>query len=66
MQSGVQRRARVSPDRSPRHQASMPSSGLGLWIVSTFVSAHSGNAAIQFWHHGLHRAAVLPTTTGGA
>jgi K+-sensing histidine kinase KdpD len=32
--------------RSPRHQASIPGSGLGFWIASTFVQANGGVVAI--------------------
>lgn len=32
--------------RSPRHQASVPGSGLGFWIASTFVHANGGTMTI--------------------
>ena len=33
--------------RGARHQASVPGSGLGFWIASTFVQAHGGTISIQ-------------------
>jgi K+-sensing histidine kinase KdpD len=33
--------------RSPRHQASIPGSGLGFWIASTFVQANGGTVAVS-------------------
>jgi len=33
--------------RSTRHQASVPGSGLGFWIASTFVHANGGTVSVQ-------------------
>jgi K+-sensing histidine kinase KdpD len=33
--------------RSPRHQATIPGSGLGFWIASTFVRAHGGSIDVS-------------------
>ncbi|MCP3382236.1 DUF4118 domain-containing protein [Bradyrhizobium sp. CCGUVB4N] len=33
--------------RGARHQASVPGSGLGFWIASTFVHAHGGTISVQ-------------------
>jgi signal transduction histidine kinase len=33
--------------RSPRHQTTIPGSGLGFWIASTFVSANGGTIEIS-------------------
>lgn len=33
--------------RSPRHQATIPGSGLGFWIASTFVKANGGTISIS-------------------
>lgn len=33
--------------RSPRHQASVPGSGLGFWIASTFVHANGGTMTVS-------------------
>jgi two-component system, OmpR family, sensor histidine kinase KdpD len=38
--------------RSPRHQASIPGSGLGFWIASTFVQANGGTIAVLSQGHG--------------
>ena len=50
--------------RSQRHQATIPGSGLGFWIASTFVGANGGTIGISSrWagigNHGLHHAARL-------
>jgi K+-sensing histidine kinase KdpD len=39
--------------RSPRHQASIPGSGLGFWIASTFVQANGGTIAVSSRGQGL-------------
>jgi K+-sensing histidine kinase KdpD len=39
--------------RSPRHQASIPGSGLGFWIASIFVQANSGTVSVMSRGHGL-------------
>jgi len=39
--------------RSPRHQASIPGSGLGFWIASTFVQANGGTVAVMSRGQGL-------------
>jgi K+-sensing histidine kinase KdpD len=39
--------------RSRRHQASIPGSGLGFWIASSFVRANSGTLAVLSRGHGL-------------
>jgi signal transduction histidine kinase len=33
--------------RSPRHQATIPGSGLGFWIASTFVRANGGTIDVS-------------------
>jgi K+-sensing histidine kinase KdpD len=38
--------------RSTRHQASIPGSGLGFWIASTFVQANGGTIAVLSQGHG--------------
>jgi K+-sensing histidine kinase KdpD len=38
--------------RSPRHQASIPGSGLGFWIATTFVQANGGSIAVLSQGHG--------------
>jgi K+-sensing histidine kinase KdpD len=38
--------------RSPRHQASVPGSGLGFWIASTFVHANGGTVTVLSQGHG--------------
>lgn len=38
--------------RSSRHQASVPGSGLGFWIASTFVQANGGTIAVLSQGHG--------------
>jgi K+-sensing histidine kinase KdpD len=46
--------------RSPRHQVRVPGSGLGFWIASTFVRAHSGHLDIASRGQGLGtRASIL-------
>ena len=53
--------------RSPRHQASVPGSGLGFWIASTFVKAHDGTVEVASRGHGLGTTASIllpaPQTT---
>jgi K+-sensing histidine kinase KdpD len=39
--------------RSPRHQASIPGSGLGFWIASIFVQANSGTVSVMSRGRGL-------------
>jgi two-component system, OmpR family, sensor histidine kinase KdpD len=52
--------------RSQRHQASIPGSGLGFWIASTFVRAHSGTVEITSRGQGLGTTAsvLLPALQG--
>ncbi|WP_163149493.1 DUF4118 domain-containing protein [Bradyrhizobium uaiense] len=45
--------------RSPRHQASVPGSGLGFWIASTFIRAHDGTVEIASRGHGLGTTASI-------
>ncbi|MBR0935752.1 DUF4118 domain-containing protein [Bradyrhizobium jicamae] len=45
--------------RSQRHQASIPGSGLGFWIASTFVRAHSGSIEITSRGKGLGTTASV-------
>ncbi|MGA7807814.1 sensor histidine kinase [Bradyrhizobium sp.] len=55
--------------RSKRHQATIPGSGLGFWIASTFVRANGGTIAISSPGPGLGTTASIslpafrPTTT---
>jgi K+-sensing histidine kinase KdpD len=48
--------------RSPRHQATIPGSGLGFWIAATFVRANGGTIDMSSRGHGLGATAsiVLP------
>ena len=39
--------------RSARHQASVPGSGLGFWIASTFIQANNGTIAVHSRGQGL-------------
>ncbi|WP_198026611.1 DUF4118 domain-containing protein [Bradyrhizobium sp. ARR65] len=39
--------------RSKRHQASVPGSGLGFWIASTFVRANGGTITVSSRGHGM-------------
>jgi K+-sensing histidine kinase KdpD len=50
--------------RSPRHQASIPGSGLGFWIASTFVQANGGTIAVlsQGHGHGTTVSILLPAS----
>jgi K+-sensing histidine kinase KdpD len=50
--------------RSPRHQASIPGSGLGFWIASTFVQANGGTIAVlsQGYGHGTTMTISLPVS----
>jgi K+-sensing histidine kinase KdpD len=52
--------------RSKRHEASVPGSGLGFWIASTFVRAHSGTVEIASRGQGLGTTAsiLLPALQG--
>lgn len=45
--------------RSQRHQASIPGSGLGFWIASTFVRAHGGTVEIASRGHNLGTTASI-------
>jgi K+-sensing histidine kinase KdpD len=49
--------------RSQRHQATIPGSGLGFWIASTFVRANGGSIGMSSRGHGLGATAsiVLPS-----
>ena len=48
--------------RSPRHRQTIPGSGLGFWIASTFIRAHGGSIEISSHGEGLGTTAsiVLP------
>ena len=45
--------------RSQRHQATVPGSGLGFWIASTFVRANSGTVEISSRGQGLGTTASI-------
>jgi len=45
--------------RSQRHQASIPGSGLGFWIASTFVRANGGTIEISSQGHGQGTTACI-------
>jgi K+-sensing histidine kinase KdpD len=45
--------------RSQRHQATVPGSGLGFWIASTFVRANGGTIDISSRGHGLGATASI-------
>ncbi len=45
--------------RSQRHQATIPGSGLGFWIASTFVTANGGTIAISSPGQGLGTTASI-------
>jgi K+-sensing histidine kinase KdpD len=45
--------------RSQRHQATIPGSGLGFWIASTFVGANGGNIEISSQGQGLGTTASI-------
>jgi two-component system sensor histidine kinase KdpD len=45
--------------RSTRHQASIPGSGLGFWIASTFIRAHDGTVEIASRGQGLGTTASI-------
>jgi K+-sensing histidine kinase KdpD len=45
--------------RGPRHQATIPGSGLGFWIASTFVRANGGTIDISSRGHGLGATASI-------
>jgi K+-sensing histidine kinase KdpD len=45
--------------RSPRHQATIPGSGLGFWIASTFVTANGGTLDISSLGQGLGTTASI-------
>ncbi len=45
--------------RSPRHQASVPGSGLGFWIASTFIRAHDGSVEVVSRGQGLGTTASI-------
>ena len=45
--------------RAARHQASVPGSGLGFWIASTFVHAHGGTISIQSRGQGQGTAVTI-------
>jgi K+-sensing histidine kinase KdpD len=48
--------------RSPRHQATIPGSGLGFWIASTFIKANKGSIEIVSGGqgHGTTASIILP------
>ncbi|MGY3551418.1 K+-sensing histidine kinase KdpD [Bradyrhizobium sp. USDA 4472] len=50
--------------RGSRHQASVPGSGLGFWIATTFVHTHGGTISVQSRGHGQGTAVTiaLPAT----
>jgi K+-sensing histidine kinase KdpD len=51
--------------RSPRHQATVPGSGLGFWIASTFVKANGGSIDLSSrgQAHGTTASITLPGST---
>ena len=48
--------------RGPRHQATIPGSGLGFWIASTFIRANGGTIGISSRGpgHGTTASITLP------
>lgn len=51
--------------RSQRHQATIPGSGLGFWIASTFVGANGGTIAISSPGQGLGTTASITLPASG-
>jgi signal transduction histidine kinase len=51
--------------RSQRHQASIPGSGLGFWIASTFVRANGGTVDISSPGQGLGTTASISLPASG-
>ena len=64
MTSDEQRQLGRRSFRSPRHRATVPGSGLGFWIASTFVKANGGTIDISSLGHGRGTTAsiTLPGT----
>jgi K+-sensing histidine kinase KdpD len=52
--------------RGPRHQASVPGSGLGFWIASTFVHAHGGTISVQSRGQGQGTAVTIALPAAGS
>jgi two-component system sensor histidine kinase KdpD len=48
--------------RSERHQATVPGSGLGFWIASTFVRANGGTIVVSSYGQGTRVAISLPSS----
>jgi K+-sensing histidine kinase KdpD len=48
--------------RSERHQATIPGSGLGFWIASTFVRANGGSIVVSSHGRGTRVAISLPAS----
>ena len=48
--------------RSERHQATVPGSGLGFWIASTFVRANGGTIVVSSYGQGMRVAISLPSS----
>jgi K+-sensing histidine kinase KdpD len=48
--------------RSQRHQATIPGSGLGFWIASTFVRANGGTIAVSNHGQGTRVAISFPSS----
>jgi K+-sensing histidine kinase KdpD len=51
--------------RSQRHQATVPGSGLGFWIASTFVGANGGTIGISSPGQGLGTTASITLPGSG-
>jgi K+-sensing histidine kinase KdpD len=51
--------------RSQRHQATIPGSGLGFWIASTFVAANGGAIGISSQGQGLGTTASITLPASG-
>jgi two-component system sensor histidine kinase KdpD len=48
--------------RSQRHKATIPGSGLGFWIASTFVRANGGTIAVSNYGQGTRVAISFPSS----
>jgi two-component system sensor histidine kinase KdpD len=48
--------------RSERHQATIPGSGLGFWIATTFVKANDGTISVSRHGKGTRVAISLPAS----
>jgi two-component system sensor histidine kinase KdpD len=48
--------------RSERHRATIPGSGFGFWIATTFVRANGGSIAVSRYRQGTRVAITLPAS----